>query len=344
MNNSTSTQRHDILTLGREDYDKALSMLCEYLAVTKGIRLVTTFGDVHLPGISDLDVLIICDDDCYARVVEASQEARQQIAHGTYFFPHQIFVLPASLAPCRTTLWFDHVFSSFRTLMGDSTWLDSAKPSPELFAITTCIWHTTLWRIIAELSDVQGERERLLLMQTFSRHIALDFCICGSSTATVFRTTAILRKILRLPFGMHLLPALFQQRMHAWKKSQNCLSDWWHSCVSSEEILNNRIQLPNNSIITFGKHISLTPGNIQIPLLYEQLCIRLRSTFSPSLEKIQGDTHSLPAHWEESLQHYCASARTAQKWGEIYGNPAQLFIHNGAGIFPSPFNLYTKSL
>lgn len=314
----------DISILSLNAYSAALADAAA-LGRMIGVHCVVHFGVVGTPGVSDLDVLVVCDDGAYREVVEASGEIVR--AHKLCFV-HQVFVLPLTLVSLRPVLFFPQTFNAFAVLAGDAACLAATEPSRELRTMATVIWGSTVWRILAGLLHGRpGFRSLLLLLQTIARQTALDRLLLGEeeqSRAVLHRVQASRGRILAAAAGSQeaLIAALVDHIGH-WRTADERLAAWMRPLLKSAPA-SRAVALPEGEVY-FGP-----PPHV--PQLYGSVARLLWQGGCPAAE--------MPVAWRRALTQYQEAAARAREWGERnLADTEGLFLGAGRGIFPRPFNI-----
>lgn len=91
--------------VGLDLYRRAREEFCEYFARVEGVHAIYRYGSVTYPGLSDLDFMVVLNDDYRHRPgVEYSNpplttEAKYAVHHQQYFIPRRLFALHNLLIP-----------------------------------------------------------------------------------------------------------------------------------------------------------------------------------------------------------------------------------------------------
>jgi hypothetical protein len=86
------------MPLSPGDYDRALSEYVGRVSRTPGLLAVFQFGEASHPGISDLDMLIVVEDDISGSSLRGLVAATRADSVSAYLFPHEPMVIPRSIA------------------------------------------------------------------------------------------------------------------------------------------------------------------------------------------------------------------------------------------------------
>lgn len=171
----------DIRSFSLQQYEHAVQELSVALPAQAGVRCAGVFGETTSPGISDIDVLVICDDHCYADLKKFLESWRMATEERQYMFTHQLFLLPASLAHLRPILFFSQTFSPFQCIGGnESLFFDQSEPPSSLQYITQTVWRSTIWRILYEVDgQAYGMRKSLQLLKGQCRQLTIVESLLG---------------------------------------------------------------------------------------------------------------------------------------------------------------------
>jgi hypothetical protein len=320
----------DVRPLTSADYDRAVETVCEGLEGARGVRCVATIGGVSLPGVSDIDMLVVCDDEAYASVKSACEKivSREDLR---YFFTHRIFVLPGSLAAYRHRLFLETLLVPPHVVMGESSALPELPPlSAECRIYNFKVWGSTVWSAMFGLRKVRSLRTLLLQLHS------------------VWRQTAFTSQLLSDESGA----ALSIERAREWRsrvlaseRPQHMALEALLEGLGALEDAENAAQCRLGDAHDEGLFLSATDGPcaqrpegedvIVLPGFYRRLC----AMSSGSFPWLAMPSVSFPDDIEREIAREMIPAQEAAlEWGARHaGDPYVLYLGRG-GLFPSPFN------
>jgi hypothetical protein len=117
---------------------------------------------VGVPGVSDLDVVLVCDDAAYATVTKAAAYLAQATPEARYLFHHEMLVLPASCTPRLPAV---HAVENLRTLWGDAAWLPAGESDGDRALLRQVLWGTSALNNILHICGVRGASLRHMLIR-----------------------------------------------------------------------------------------------------------------------------------------------------------------------------------
>ncbi len=335
------TVTDDIVAITRDAYNDAADAVAHGLLAVPGAVFVGMFGRVGLPGISDLDLLCVCEDGAYAAVVAEADALRSAHVMRRQLFTHQIFVLPLSIVALREVLFFRQSLNPVTPLAGDASVLGEPRPADMgLAAVSAALWGSTLWRVVLGLSARPcGMRELLLASRTASRQASLVATILGDADARapldandLERAAAASTLPGERPFAVL---GAYAAALGRWRAADRRFQEAWFAgaCGSRDALLG-------------GHHIRFDAGPDgrvpSVPPFYADLVSTLRPLF-PALPLLPRCI--APRAWDAGLHTYAEAAAEALLWGRRHtGDPYVLFLRGGRGMFPSPFNAIDGSL
>ncbi len=337
----------DLIELKEEDYERAIELCINGFKEMPGVRMVGQFGHISFPGISDIDLMVITEDENYKTVTKSISDLCGSISHGSYLFPHHTFVIPESLIPVKKYLSFEHIVDDCSVLWGDERLLSGQKiPSRESVALTTAIWSSNVWEILLTLNrDRIGLRKMLLHMQTFIRFIALNDYILEEGKKEEILTWG---KSLRLEvFNSHLkernkvLVNNIRSVVTRWIESEWRVQKWWEEqgvkCSNSKHEL--QVRDTNHKFVR--SPLLRRRGEVVLPLYYVSLFSFLNDAFSPYLNfDCSTDSVFISDKVRDAISEYCSAVKQAKLIAKNMGwDPYSFFFHSGEGCFPSPFSL-----
>jgi hypothetical protein len=313
----------DLPALALPEYDHAVEKISRALETTGGVRAAACFGQASLPGVSDLDVLVLCDDAQYEHMRRRSAELQE--VHSDVL-KHQMFVLPASFADLRPILFFEQTFNPLRMMIGDASLLASTPPSLSVRTLSTMTWGSTVWRVARYVRSIRSKRLLLLFLQTVARQSALTAFALGEQAEGQAVLAAWKDRRKSLVHGtseevVHALAdALEELQAYEWKLQKHIQPDM-------QPILSEAFGL------RFRTYADAADPFV-LPAYYARLCA-LWAPLIPSLNREASPLRmDLEAAFEETV---LPAIDRAVRWSREQGDPYLLFLGR-QGIFPSPFN------
>ncbi len=153
----------DVRPIDRSAYEETVAQYLRQFSGRPGVRAIGTFGGVGTPGVSDIDLLVVCDDDSGADLERASDEFRRQSPLREYLFRHDVYVIPVS--GVGDLLHF-HPCDSLTTLWGDQSLLAGCRTPDEAGRLLrTVLWNSSCWGRTAGYCGETGLSLRSLLVR-----------------------------------------------------------------------------------------------------------------------------------------------------------------------------------
>ena len=221
----------DLRSLDREAYTRATDAFVGALSATPGVLAVLQFGTVRFPGVSDLDLLVLCRDAEYQDVLARVRAETEALPEGGYLFWHPAAVVPLSLIEAAATL---HTFRDPTLLWGDASPLEQAieRRDPWSQAVATMVWNTFFWRALSAvpLGDARL-RGLLLLLGNCYQSVAANYDLVGEPRlAGAARAEAQLKRGALLAADGRDRRRMVQQALRdvtaAWHASERALQEW----------------------------------------------------------------------------------------------------------------------
>ena len=216
----------DILPFTYSDYIVAIEQVVARLKEVSGVLSIAKYGSVNTPGISDIDMLIVCEDAAYYSVCKEARKVIHHITHGSYLFYHQIFVLPVSLVPVRNIFFVETFDETCSVLWGDASCMCSPEfPSLQIRTLTRRLWNNAARGVLKGLPEQKSMRSLLLLLKVFAWQSALNARLSGNIDLErdVIKSVRMWREnIIAAPASERsaLIAAAFERVVDEWKQSE----------------------------------------------------------------------------------------------------------------------------
>ena len=216
----------DILPFTYSDYIVAIEQVVARLKEVSGVLSIAKYGSVNTPGISDIDMLIVCEDAAYYSVCKEARKVIHHITHGSYLFYHQIFVLPVSLVPVRNIFFVETFDETCSVLWGDASCMCSQEfPSLQIRTLTRRLWNNAARGVLKGLPEQKSMRSLLLLLKVFAWQSALNVRLSGNIDLErdVIKSVRMWREnIISAPKSERctLLVSAFESVLHEWEQSE----------------------------------------------------------------------------------------------------------------------------
>lgn len=328
------------------DHEAAAARAAQVLGAVSGVRAVVQFGACSLPGVSDLDLLLVVDDAAHADAVAAAVRWRAEDPGGA-ICTHQVFVLPDSLSPLREILFLPRMFTRERVLYGEPGAFAAVDAGDDAFALTSMIWRSTVWKALCGGGPGAkvGARRILLLVRTCAQSAARAWTAAGDlprAARTLARSTSLRLRAL----SAHDRPSAARAALE--EAAADLLdADWamqaaWERRGAMSPVIGDlRIGARAVRFAPAAARVSADGADAVLPAYHLHLLARAAAVF-PELRLAHGIADPLPAAdeaWERTWAQELDALRAARAWGQRHaGDPLALFLRDAAGIFPTPFN------
>ncbi len=334
----------DLETVRSEDYANALDSFIGQVRGLSGLRAIGTFGHVRTPGISDIDVCLVVDDDRLASFRHALPAVIDSIPRGRYFFAHQAFILPRSLAHLRRILFIDHRIDALRCIHGDGDLFDHAlEPTRASLILANVLWNSTVWRTVT-MSDFHRSslRSSLLFLQTVYNCGSVDLLLLGRGSESrhwlaqgrARRNSIVRADPARKPA---LLLEACRRSIEEWFCVQWQVHALWRSLVSASA-LGAQERMPNTGF-SFAEAPEAGSARIVLPAMFRDAFTFFDACFSDRFDSAASIEMRMVFHeYRSALAEVFRWARTMNM------DPHDLFLGGSYGIFPSPFNHFGSSV
>ena len=327
----------DLETYTYDDYQKTTDLAVRLIADKPGVLCIGSFGHVGTPGVSDIDIFVIVEDEHYVSSCSVINQCVRTIPNASFFFPHKIFVFPQSLVPLKKILFFENTTDTDIVLWGDATILSCQQiPTLQSIAVSSAIWSSTVWRIVWNLHKGQrGLRSLLLLLQNIVQQIAQDLHVLEDEIGkeTLQKWGKVMReKVLMAPSSTknEIVSQILQEAITLWLQVEWRMQEWWNQANLSS----------GNPLLSVDDHDICFSDTPQAPAA--GMCV-LPSYYMHIL-----NTESVIQNpWKQALDLRRSSEHIVMQFARAHDlEEHALFLHGNQGIFPTPFNLlfdYTKT-
>jgi ubiquinone/menaquinone biosynthesis C-methylase UbiE len=316
----------DLESLHQDVYTTTSNTFVHALKTVPGVLMVCSYGSVSFPGISDLDIWVVVEDEYFLESEKRIQYIARSLPHGEYLFAHQIFVVPKTLLQDVQLLFMSHILASSEVLYGNADLLKNITPVHDYDkAISMALWCTTLWRVVWGIQQQKNQSIRKLLL-------TLQVCVIQTSQMYQFlgkdgESQHILHwgREVRLNIWnahgeerMTRMNTALDDALEQWTEVQWAFQQWWEQAGQWKE------GVPREDVPSFTSDLVAQVSNV----------------FSPHLETVTAQSYTQEhSNLHLAVQRYTHAVERAKQWAQKYtGEQYTLFLHNGKGMFPSPFN------
>lgn len=221
----------DLIDLSSDHYQHAIEFYVERMSQMPGVLFIGQFGSINTPGVSDIDLLVLVQDDRHSAAEALSQEVVQTLTNGPYMFWHPASIIPLSLWQPGRVL---HTFSQLRALWGDRTLIDAAEqPHRPLETLSATIWNGFFWRVALKLRyDKHPLRLLLLVINNLGQGVAAYYRILNrpDESESILRWGKEIRSQITAASGprrVALALDALAQAMHFLHAADWDLQAWW---------------------------------------------------------------------------------------------------------------------
>lgn len=359
---------YDLRPRQMAQYDEVIDSYIQVMQRCPGVLCIAQFGSVSVPGISDVDLLVICDDKEYLKVIDQSKCAITTSDPDLYIFWHPSTILPISLLPASRML---HTFEGVHALWGDTRILeDNSTVSDYVSFINTLVWNSYFWRLIASL-NLRRVRLRLLLLLTgnaaqsvAANHLAVG---TGDPKAELRARIRAAREAILASSEKEQVNRLaadtFRQMLTDWEQADWLVQAWWseHGWPLSPPLpaslrLSRRAKVVFSQAPMDDKGKSLRPDKriwpfgwvpskkiVVLPSVYSDISRLIAPAFGQRVAKV---LHSQPLPecslqnraevWGSALQAYGEAVRRVREFSvSVFNSDATLF----SDPFVTPFGV-----
>jgi hypothetical protein len=319
----------DIRPLDLAVYRATIDEFVNCLSRQEGVKCIGQCGSIGSPGVSDLDLLVVCEDEQYKPVRLKTIEFAKQSPLRRYLFCHEVGVVPRSAV---THLLFVHSLENLHTLWGDSEILESCEqPDAMIVLFREVLWNSCFWNFRLHLCGRLGASLRYTLSLSKSSMMAAvrSYYLSGNKEhahTIAFRAQQEIQRIL----STNPRDQCDAAKEFLWEAVQTLAkSDWELShWISQKGLLNpntgqQSIQLSHNHIIVFDDSYESSQGLLHqhidskhityFPAFYKtigRLVARPYLYLEPELSNVWG------LRTEEYIENKSLMA-VAERWNEV---------------------------
>lgn len=155
----------DVFPLDKSVYQAVIEEYVDHFSRQDGVVWIGQFGSIGTPGVSDIDLLVVCEGEHCPAVHRHSQEFIRQSPLYSYAFFHDVAVVPPVAA--RYVLYV-HTLVDLRTLWGNSEIPESLEqPDETIVLLRNILNNSQRWGEIVHLcQSVVGLRRALVLSKS----------------------------------------------------------------------------------------------------------------------------------------------------------------------------------
>ncbi len=305
----------DLKPLEDSHYALAVELYVTAMRMVEGVRAVGQFGSVNTPGVSDLDLLVIVDDEQYLEARDRSRRTTEEIPHGPYILWHPAAIIPVSLVEHAAVL---HSFDGVVLHWGEESALGPlSRDRTCQTAIHTAVWNSYFWRLLMGLSGGRQElRKLLLILSNVAQSIACNYRVMDDHSAQQEarqwrqQTRAAVME-MHGPARAGVACRALQEAMLRWQDADWKLQAWWSCYINPIPRMSClQVEIGGGDAVRFKssrKECSLSwparagqvlrrlrrPDPIELPTLYLDSVLLLRDALKPRLAAF--DPYPLPA-------------------------------------------------
>jgi len=316
----------DLESVHRDVYTTTCNAFVHALKTVPGVVLVCTYGSVSFPGISDLDIWVVVEDEYFLEGEKCIQHIARSLPHGEYLFAHQIFVVPKTLLQDVQLLFMSHIIASSDVLYGNADLLKGMTPIHDYDrAISMALWCSTLWRVVWGMQSQKNQsiRNLLLTLQVFVIQTSQMYQFLGKDgeSQRILHWGKEVRMDIWNAHGeerMTRINTAIDAALEQWTEVQWAFQQWWEKA---------------------GQWKGKVPRE-DVPSFTSDLVAQVSNVFSPHLETVTAQCYTQEhSSLHLAVQRYTHAVERAKQWAQKYtGEKYTLFLHNRKGMFPSPFN------
>ncbi|KKG07374.1 hypothetical protein [Methanosarcina sp. 2.H.A.1B.4] len=149
--------KNDLVNLSIKDYEKCLHYIVNELSRNEEIEAIYQFGNINFPGISDIDLLFIVNDNCkYNKVYSEINTKIKEAPNSDYCFYHKAIVITKKQSKY---LHLFHSVESLKLLSGNELKLKGNFDLPQIL-----IWNSFFYPMIFNLMGKNKVSLRYLLL------------------------------------------------------------------------------------------------------------------------------------------------------------------------------------
>jgi hypothetical protein len=257
----------DIQSLPQSIYGETIEGFINCFSRHLGVLWIGQFGFISTPGISDIDLLLVCKDEDCKEIKFLSNEFITQSPLHQYLFIHDVFVIPQS---GMKGLFFFHPLDNLRTLWGDPEILNECERVDEMIRLFRAVhWASSNWSKTLQLcgQDSVGLRSILVRSKSLVTAAYHNYFLMGHTTSLSSITKQIdaeRDQILNAnpDEKSHLARAAFRNAIQTLAKSDWELNDWMiQKGLSNGFYERKKIWLSERHFLLFDNHRDFDPAN-----------------------------------------------------------------------------------
>jgi hypothetical protein len=245
----------DIQNIDLSAYEKIIGEYVDCFSRSKRVLWIGQFGSTAAPGISDIDLILVCEDEYCRPLSIDTREFVERSALRRYLFFHPVSVVPRSAVKY---LFYFHPLDGLRSLWGNTALLEECEPPDEVICLFRAVlWNSDCWT--RALWQCQQDNVSLRKILLYSRGLVIgavnNFHLMGngiSAEAANQRVEQERQKILSANPGdkCDLAKASFWGSVQTLAKSDWELSAWLiQKGLSDERGKRKKIRISQNHMI-----------------------------------------------------------------------------------------------
>jgi hypothetical protein len=346
----------DIQSLDKSVYYAVIDEYVNRVSRHKGVLCIGQFGTIGTPGLSDIDLLVVCEDRYYTAITLYSQEFVRQSALHRYLFWHDVAVVPQGVVKY---LRYIHSLENLRTVWGNSDILESCGQPDEIVTLfRNILWNSYFWSLILHLCQQDNVSLRLTLMlsKNAAMSIVSNYRLMGNEKYADIIALWAEQERQRI-LGAHpseqsnLAKAYLWEAIQTLSKSDWDLSDWMtREGLSTRHSGQKKVWLSQEHVVVFNEsyessqkilheHIGHTHVTYLPSFYYVVSCLIARPYLQ--LQRI------LSKIWDTAVAEHIENATmrsAARKWNEALVGVFNVLREAGADpecheLIVFPFNL-----
>ena len=156
----------DTQNLDMSVYEKAIGEYVDRFSRRKGVLWIGQFGSVTTPGLSDIDLILVGEDEwCRVLALDSKEFVTWSPLH-RYLFIHDVDVVPHSGVKY---LSYFHPLDNLRTLWGDFAILNELEQADDMIRLFRAVlWNSSCWSKTLHFCRQDGVSLRSLLIRAKS--------------------------------------------------------------------------------------------------------------------------------------------------------------------------------
>lgn len=155
------------------DYRVCAQQFCDRMMRVEGVLGVGQFGAVRVPGISDIDLVVVVDDTRVAELLPEVLAVRRGVRNGEYLIAQRPAVVPVQLVPHVASV---RTFDGLHPLAGNLHGLDEAPQLPmDQEGVRSRVWSGFFWTLFLD----QAGQDRVSLRRAML--LAWNAALCASA-------------------------------------------------------------------------------------------------------------------------------------------------------------------